>query len=166
MITYYRRIPIRSLSSWRKVDKMYSCMRLYNIVYMKWLNYLLGPLILSIGSGIVFMFYVSIRPSCIPMFLHFGVPFLAFGSILILSWLWYDVILMKRVGEEVREKLHSKTHKFLWELEPAERMYVFRKSASLRPAAFTIGQFSDMTLEGLVGVWDEILNQLLFLLSL
>ena len=145
---------------------MYACMRLYNVVYMNWLNHLLGPIILGVGSGIVLLFYLAVRPSGLPRFITYWVPFLAFGTILLLSWLWYDVVLMKREGEEVRENLQSKMHGFLRELEVHQRRYLFRKAASLRPVYFTIGKFSDMTLEGLIGVLDEILNQFLFLLSL
>ena len=66
----------------------------------------------------------------------------------------------------MKESLQARTHKFVEDLEPPQREYLTRKARALRPFYFTIGQFSDMTFEGLVGVWDEILNQFLFLLSL
>ena len=145
---------------------MYTCQRLCNLLFMNWLYYVLGPGITGIGSGIVLLLYLSAKPEGIPPFIHYFVPLIAFATILILSWLWYDVVMLKRESEETMEKLQSKMHKFLWHLKPAERKYLFRSARALRPASVTIGQFSDMTYEGLVGVWEEILNQFLFLLSL
>ena len=92
--------------------------------------------------------------------------FLAVGTIVALSWIWYDGVTMKREGNEVKENLQSRTHKFLWDLEPSKRKYLFCKARALRPMHLNIGQFSHITLEGLVGIWDEVLNQLMFLLSL
>ena len=152
--------------SWKKVEKIYVSMRLYNIMFMNWLHYVLGPVILSIGLGIVMMLYISVTPSGMPPLIHYWIPVIAFGAIMILSWLWYDVVAMKREGDEVMEGLRARTHKFLWDLKLAERKRLLLKARALKPAYFTIGQFTDMTLEGLVAVWDEILNQFLFLLSL
>ena len=145
---------------------MYNCQRLWNILFMKWLYHVLGPVILGIGSGIVLLLYLSANPEGIPSFIHYWVPVIAFGALLIMSWLWYDVVMMGRESEEAMENLKLKTHPFFHHLEPAERKYLFCSARALRPVGVTIGQFSDMTFEGLVGVWEEILNQFLFLLSL
>ena len=154
------------LDNWRKVAKMYVCMRLCNMLFMNWLYYVLGPIITGMSAGIVVLLYTTVRPSGLPSFIYYGVPFLCVGTLFILSWLWYDVVTMKREGDEVVETLQMRSHSFLRELEPTQRKYLSRKARALRPPYLTIGQFADMTLEGLVGVWDEILNQFLFLLSL
>ena len=133
---------------------------------MNWLYYVLPPVILGVGSGIVLLLYLSANPKGIPPFLHYGVPLIAFGTLLTMSWLWYDIVFIQRESDEAMENLRTKTHKFLWDLEPCQRKYLFRSGRALRPVGITIGQFADMTFEGLVGVWEEILNQFLFLLSL
>ena len=161
-----RKISLTDLDRWRKVEEMYRCMRLYNVLFMNWLYYVLGPVIMCICSVIVLLFYISARPSSLPPFIYYWIPFIAFGTFLVISWLWYDVVTMKREGEDMLEILQSRSHRFLWELEPHQRQFVYRKGRALRPPYLTVGQFSDMTFEGLVGVWDEILNQFLFLLSL
>ena len=166
VFVWHRKMSFTDLDGWRKVEKMYTCMRLCNVLFMNWVYYVLGPIIMGIGSGIVLLFYISVRPSGLPPFIYYWIPFIAFGTFLVLSWLWYDVVTMKREGEDMVEILQSRSHRFLRELEPHQRQFVYRKGRALRPPYLTIGQFSDMTLEGLVGVWDEILNQFLFLLSL
>ena len=145
---------------------MFIGMRLLNILYMNFLWYLLGPVILGIGAGIVITLYLTVRPSGLPPFIHFWVPFIAFGVFVILSWLWYDVVTLKREADEVKDNLQARTHEFLRDLEPNQREYLARRARALRSFYLAIGQFSDMTFEGLVGVWDEILNQFVFLLSL
>ena len=145
---------------------MFIGMRLLNILYMNFLWYLLGPVILGIGAGIVITLYLTVRPSGLPPFIHFWVPFIAFGVFVILSWLWYDVVTLKREADEVKDNLQARTHEFLRDLEPNQREYLARRAHALRSFYLAIGQFSDMTFEGLVGVWDEILNQFVFLLSL
>ena len=157
---------MKDFDGWRKVEKMHVRLRLHNVLFMNWLYYALGPVILGIGSGIVILLYVSVRPSGLPPFIHYWVHFIAFGVFLILRWLWYDVVTMKREGEEIVENLQSRSHGFLRDLEPNQKKYVRRKARALRAPYLTIGQLSDITLEGLVGAWDEILNQFLFLLSL
>ena len=159
-------MSVTDLDSWRKVSKMYVCMRLCNVLFMNWVYYVLGPIIMGMGSGIVLLLYVSARPSGLPLFIYYWIPVFAFGTLFILSWLWYDVVTMKREGDEVLENLQNRSHAFLRELESNQRKFVHRKGQALRSPYVTIGQFSDMTLEGLVGVWDEILNQFLLLLSL
>ena len=159
-------MSIRDLDRWSKVQKMYVCMRLCNVLFMNWLYYVRAPVLLGVGSGIVVMLYLSVRPSGLPPFIHYWIPFIAVVVLVVISWYWYDMVSMKREGQEVLEHLQSRSHKFLRQLPPRQQKYVCRKARGLRPPYVTIGQFSDVTLEGLVGVWDEILHQFLFLLSL
>ena len=166
LLEIQREITIRDLDSWRKVEKVYVGLRLFNVLYVNFMWYIMGPGILGIGAGNVILLYLAVRPSGLPPLIHYWVPLFAFGGVIILSWLWYDVVTLKREADEVKENLQARTHEFLRDLGPSQRKYLARRARALRPFYFTIGQFSDMTLEGLVGVWDEILNQLLFLLSL
>ena len=145
---------------------MYVSMRLCNVLFMNWLYYFLGPIIAGICSGVVLLLYICVRQSGLPPALHYCMPFLAVGTIMALSWLWYDGVTMKREADEVKASLQSRSHNFLWKLEPGERQHLFHKARALKPLYLTIGQFSNITLEGLVGVWDEVVNQLMFLLSL
>ena len=166
IMLYCRKIRIRDLDSWKKVERMCDSMRLFNILVMNWLYYFLGPIILGVCSGIVLMLYISVRQSGLPPMLHYCMLPLAFGTIMAVSWLWYDVVTMNREADVVIESLQSRSHRFLRDLEPSGRAHLFRKARALRSVHLTIGQFSDITLEGLVGIWDEVVNQLMFLLSL
>ena len=121
---------------------------------MNFLWYILGPVILSIAAAIVILLYLTVRPSGLPPFIHYWLPFLAFGAIVVLSWLWYDVVTLKREAGDVKENLQARTHKFLRDLEPHQWQYLSRRARALSSIRITIGQFSDITCEGLAGVWD------------
>ena len=76
--------------------------------------------------------YITFRPSGLPPFIHYWVPFLGLGTLTVLSWLWYDMVTLKREADEVEESLQGRTHKFLRDLEPGQREYLNRKARALR----------------------------------
>lgn len=159
-------MSITDMEGWTKVEKIYRSMRIYNVLFMNCMQMVIGPFICTASAALLLMLYVCVRPSGLPLLIHASIPFLTFVSLVTFSWLWYDVVLVKRSGQEILDSLQSKSHRFLWSLGPTERVYVFQRARALRPVSLTIGQFSDATLRGLVGLLDEIVNQLLFCLSL
>ena len=90
IIDILRQIAISDLGSWMKAEQIYIHMGLFDTVFMNFLWYILGPLILSIGASIVVLLYLTVRPSGLPPFVYYWVPFIAFGALAVLSWLWYD----------------------------------------------------------------------------
>ena len=105
IIVKRRSMTIDDLESWTKVEKVYRNMRVYNIIYMNWLRVLLGPILFTACSGLLWMLYVTVRPSGLPMWIYVWIPILAVMTAFITAWLWYDGVLIKRLGDEVLESL-------------------------------------------------------------
>ena len=67
--------------------------------------------------------------------------------------------------------LRSKEKQYLLGLPVEERRVRYKTAMALRPALFNVGDFADYhdsrgLMELPITVWDEMLNQLLFLLTL
>ena len=161
-----RNIDLTDLDGWNRVEQLYNCMRLYNIMYFNWMRYLLAPVLFLWGAAVTMVLYVTFRPSGLPLFVYCWFPLVAAGSVVIITWLFYDGVLSKRAADEVLANLQSRTAGYYARLGPAEKMELLRRSRALQPVYLGIGQFTEISLEVAMNVWDEVINQLLFLLSL
>ena len=163
---YDRSIDLTDRDGWCRVEHLYRCMRLYNNMYSNWMRYLLAPVIFFWGAAVTITLYVTFRPLGLPLLMHGCFPVLAFVSILIVTWLFYDGVVAKRAADEVLANLQSKTAGYYQRLEPASKKELARRGRALQPVYLGIGQFSEITLEVAMNIWDEVINQLLFCLSL
>ena len=84
----------------------------------------------------------------------------------VMTWLFYDAVLIKRKGEEGLEKLQSRTAAYYNRLDLFSKREVMRRSRALRSVYVPVGEFAEVSLDMVVTAWEEVLNQLLFLLSL
>ena len=92
--------------------------------------------------------------------------FAGFGVLVQLFMQGHDVVGVKEESEEVVEKLQSSGSADLALLSVVERRKVLKNSKAMTPLQFGIAGFTNFTWGVTVGAWDEILNQLLFFLSL
>ena len=74
-------------------------------------------------------------------------------------------VVAKRTGDEVLGKLQSRTAEYFCQLELAEKKEMMRRAKALQPVRIAMGGFAEITMEVYMSIWDEILNQLLLLLS-
>ena len=86
--------------------------------------------------------------------------------LVIMFWLAYNGITDMRDSEAILGELQSLSSQELLVLSLPQRKQVMKKVKSFRPLAFPMGPFVDLTFSVPMAIWDEILNQLLFLLSL
>lgn len=80
-------------------------------------------------------------------------------------WTSYQIISVVRASEEVIEALRSTVTDGYSRAPPELRKYIVKKGKATRALYYRVGNFSDFSLDVPVGIWDEIINQLLFLLS-
>ena len=135
-------------------------------MYLNWMRYLLAPVIFFWAAAVTITLYITFRPSGFPLFVYCWFPLLAVVSMLIVTWLFYDGVVTKRMADEVLANLQSKTTGCYHRLGPVEKRELLRRSRALKPVYLGIGQFTEISLEVAIGVWEEVLNQLLFFLSL
>ena len=84
----------------------------------------------------------------------------------VITWLCYDAVVAKRAADEAMEKLRSRQAPYSQRLRRAEKRLVMRRARALQPVYIAFGEFAEVTLDVPVNIWDEVINQLLFLLSL
>ena len=79
----------------------------------------------------------------------------------------HDGIMTIQASENTLGSLRCTENPYLLSLPMKERMAILRRAKALRPAFFSVGDFTDeFNVDVPVGVWEEILNQLVFLLTL
>ena len=160
------KIRVSDLGKWEDVEFLYRSMKLYNGVLMIWLEQIITPLLFSVCAGITILLYVTFRPSGLPFFVYLWFPLVAFVGMGVISWLMYDTVMVKRAAEQVAGTLQSRSAPFHRRLSLFQRKELIRRARALRPVHLSLGNFSEVSLEVLANMWDEVLNQLLFLLSL
>ena len=159
-------MKITDLESWLEAERHYRQLRLYNTIFMNWAKSMNVPTLFSWSSGIVLLFYVTFRPSGLPFLVYIWFPPVAVVSMFIITFLCYDAVVAKRVADEAMEKLESRTASYFHRLPPAEKLFVTKRARALQPVYLALGEFAEITLDVPINVWDEVINQVLFLLSL
>ena len=132
---------------------------------MAWLEQILAPIYFSTCSGVTITLYITVRPSGLPFYVYVWVPLVGIIAFGLISWFVYDVVMVKRAAEHVLGTLQSRSAPFYGRLSADQRRELRQRTRALRPVHLSFGNFSDMSLEVLANIWDEMLNQLLFLLS-
>ena len=78
----------------------------------------------------------------------------------------YQIVMVMRASENIVGVLTSTTDKTSGALPLHERNYFARKVKATRALGFRMGNVGNFSLDVPVVMWEEIWNQLLFLLSL
>ena len=149
-----------------KVEMLYRCLKLYNVIFMNWLKYWIAQTIFTLCVCIVVVLYVTCRPSGLPFLIYCVFPVAGALAWLTLFWICYDAVIAKRTCDEALGSLQSRTGTFFGTLGATEKREMMRRASALQPVYIGLGQFAEMTLEVFLSMSDEILSQLLFLLSL
>ena len=131
---------------------------------------MLVPTIISTTSTIIICFYVTIRPDNVPFWLVVVVFYIGITLFGIVFWACYQTILVIRGSEDIIRALTSLEIGDWKEgrlgVTPMRlKKYIVTRGKATRPVNYRIGEFNDFTLDVPIGIWDEILNQLLFLLT-
>ena len=127
----------------------------------------MAPVIFLWGTGVTVLLYITFRPYGLPVLVYCWLPLLAVISMFIVTWQFYDAVVVKRSTDEVLSKLQSRTTGYYRTLlQRGEKTDFMRRCRALQPVRLAIGEFTEFTLEVAMNIWEEVFNQLLFLLSL
>ena len=159
-------MKMTDLENWLQAEKHYKRMRLYNTIYTNWIKFMVVPSIFAWCVGITFLLYVTFSPSGLPFFVYCWFPLVAGSSMFVITWLCYDAVVAKRAADEVMEKLQSRQAPYFRRFTQAEKLVVKGRARALQPVYLALGEYAEVTLDVPVNIWDEVINQLLFLLSL
>ena len=149
-------------------ERLYTCMRLHSLIFLDWLRYVLAPALFLVASAITALLFITFRPSGLPFLVYCWFPLVAAVAMFIITWQFYDAVVVKRTTDEVLANLQSRTSGYYRMLldQKAGKVQFVRSCRALQPIRLTIGDLSEFTLEVVMNIWEEVFNQLLFLLSL
>ena len=122
--------------------------------------------LVNMSAGAILCLYIPIRHHEIPALLRLCFPLVGIVIVVVSFWWSYDVVLLTRASEDVLGKLRS--FDYNWRengISDIQRLRYLKRAKACRPVNIPIGTFGEFSLDVPVIMWDEILNQLLFLLS-
>ena len=131
-----------------------------------WIMFMIVPTIFSVSTSIIICLYITIRHPELPIYLYILFPYVAANLFSLLFYLAYELMMMIRASEAVLDTLSSTEGQYYQAASIQQRLYIRKLAKSTRPLSFRMGIFMNFSLDVPVGIWDEILNQLLFLLTL
>ena len=154
------------LKLWHKYVKL----QLYNELCSNWGKLMDVPTITGGTSAVIACFYIMIRPGDMPtwiLLIIYNLGIMIFGLVF---WICYQVVLVIRASEDIIRVLTTievgqRSHGGMGVTSLALKKYIRIRGKATRPLNYRIGEFNDFTLDVPIGIWDEILNQLLFLLT-
>ena len=161
-----RKIRVKSgearLDLWRKL----LCIRIYCSLLNEWLSLFLVPTALTLRTAIAFCFYVVLRREGIPGWAAAitGYAGLMMGGMFL--WHCYEALSGIRLTDDVAQTLMSTKEKYFQRLMPDQQLYLVKLGKAWRGVRIDFGPFMEFSVEVPLTVLDEVLGQLLFLLSL
>ena len=126
---------------------------------------MLPPTIFGVSEGVIVTTFVTIRYTELPLILYMIYPSIALDRMFVIFWMCYEAVLLVRASEEIVGQLASHDAKFLRPLPRALRMEVLKVAKAMKPIEIPLGHFAKFSISLPIAIWDEILNQVLFLLS-
>ena len=149
-----------------RLEKLFIYMEIYGRIFSKWLKYTICPTLFFGGSGVVVFLYVTFRHTNLPLGIYLAFPYCVLTVMGLLVWLSYDANRVIQSSREICLKLQSVQSPCFNGLTKSQREKVVRRALASRPCAFPVGIFSNFSLTVPIKMWEQILNQLVLLLSL
>ena len=152
---------------WEKLEKAYKYLSILSGILMNYMKYMIVPILFVASGGVVVLLYITIRPYDLHVMIYCWFPLAGVSVMGIVLWTCYDVVIVKRLADELLGRLQEmKCLKFFGQLEKERQMEMLRRGRALRPLSLRVGEYADFSFTVTYNIWDEILNQLLLLLSL
>ena len=150
----------------REVECLYVTLEVQMKIYLYWAFVIMFPFLFNMGVGAIICLYIPLGLPESPAWLSFCFLFLAAVILGVVFWMAYDMVLVARASEEVLRRIKSFNEHWRENgISDLQRLGLLKRAKAMRPIGVPIGEFGEMSLDVPVIMWDEILNQLLFLLS-
>ena len=145
--------------------RQYLNLQVFNAIAINWVKHMIVPTIFSVSGGIVLCLYVSIRHTELPTLTYLLFPYVALSMSVLIFWICFEVVKVIHASEVIVETLGTVKPQDRSRMTEKERLYIRKRARATRVLYFQMGEFMDFSLDVPVGIWDEIINQLLFLLT-
>ena len=145
--------------------RQYQSLQVYNAIAIDWIKLMVVPTIFSLSIAIIACLFISIRHAELPILTYLMFPYTGVSLLILLFWICFEVIKIIRASEEIIVKLGTRECGTGNTMTKLEMLYIQKKSKATRALGYRMGNFGYFSLDVPVGTWDEILNQLFFLLT-
>ena len=162
----YRSLRVVTHAQHLQLEWLYVCGQVYNTNLDVLYKLVVPPGMFNGGPTIVLTWFLTMRYSEVPWYIYMWFPYVAALFTVVLFALCYDGILAIRASEESLSTLRSMEKQYFLRMPIQERKAMIRRAKAFRPAFFSVGNFTEFNMDVTIGVWDEIVNQLMFLLTL
>ena len=156
---------MNTADSWMKLRRKYYLLQIYFCLCNSWVKFMIVPAILAICSSIVIALYISLRHTEIAILIYLAFVGVGVTLFILLFWFSFEVIAVIRSTEAIVATLNTRDQAYFLQLSPMEQRYLTKFGKTTRQAVFEIGDFVEYSIDCPIGYWDEILNQLIFLLT-
>ena len=150
----------------REVERLYIVLEVHIKMFRCWMTIVFFPVLVNFGCAVIICLYIPLGRPEVPAWLSFCFLFVAVVSLGVIFWMVYDMVLIARASDDVLGKLKTFTGDSGENgISDLQRLGFVKRAKACRPIEIPIGTFGDASLDVPVIMMDEILNQLLFLLS-
>ena len=145
------------------MERLYVYLQIYHRAHCAWWNWTLPGTLFSLSSTVILAMYIGLRHTELQWYLYWVFWFAGVGVLVQIFGIGHNVMFAKDDSVETVGKLQSPACTALQALSLEERRKILKRSKAISDLQFGIANFSWAVP---LGAWNEILNQLLFLLSL
>ena len=117
-------------------------------------------------TAVAFCFYVVIRREGIPGWLAIFTGYVGLMNLGISLWDQYKAISGMRLADDIVRTLTSTREAYFHRMPAGQQLFFVKLGKAVRVPRFDFGPFMEFSIEVPIFICDEILGQLLFLLSL
>ena len=148
-----------------ELTHLYNTLLLHNKLFASWFSVTICPVLVSLCACITIFFYVAIANENMPGILNFMFWYSAFLIAGIVFWTLFEIVGVITSAQVLLQRLEQTDGLSIKGSSKLENKYIDCKVKSMRPISFPAWKFGEVSISVPEGCWDEILNQLLFLLS-
>ena len=151
----------------RRAERFYIRLQLFSHTFCVWCLLMFAPLLVGLIICVIITLFLAIRYTQLPLLLYIWCLVTGITILFVIFWISYDIVLVKRTAEDVMSRFASHDGApYLGRMSKQERVAVAKRALALKVLEFPNGDSVDLSLDLPVMVWEEVLNQVLFLLSL
>ena len=148
------------------MEFLYIMLEVHMKIYRRWVAVALVPSLVNACGGIVLCLYIPIQHPELPMALNFTILLIGAVTLVVIFCTSYDLVLVMRASEAALGRLTTFGENWRESgISDLQRLRFLKRAKACRPLEVPIGAFAEFSLNVPVTMWDEILNQLLFLLT-
>ena len=167
LYNFNRQMKVVDLESREEVERMFVCWQLCEKMARPWLKPHSVSIIVSVGCAATIYIFMAVKYTNLPTLLYSAVAIMGPGFLLLLAVRMYDCVIASQLsGGVLVDQLMNLTAPGLRNLPRKMQQELMKKSKAMRPIAFAVGSFTDVQYTVMMAIWEEVLNQVLFLLSL